>query len=222
MDEPQRLEVQHDAGRNTRLVLRGPVQLRPQVIDLDQANGHKGYHLHVEAGSDCRCQGVIGAQAEERAIYKSVNAGACAVKGAIVSVEVYDGTEERQHFVLARDLPAVEIRVLRDPGRRAAVWRTWSSRPERPELPDLYGCAQIGIAAEEFHLVLSPGWKRCWESEKQQNRQLRDDREPVGKCATSHAIPPSDAGFLASTEMGETDASCLDAGRPPRSGRDRE
>ena len=52
MDEPQRLEVQHDAGRNTRLVLRGPVQLRPQVIDLDQANEHKGYHLDVEANGN--------------------------------------------------------------------------------------------------------------------------------------------------------------------------
>ncbi len=52
MDEPQRLEVQHDAGRNTRLVLSGPVQLRPHVIDLDQANGNKGYHLHVEANGN--------------------------------------------------------------------------------------------------------------------------------------------------------------------------
>ncbi len=52
MDEPQRLEVQHDAGRNTQLVLSGTVQLRPHVIDLNQANGNKGYHLHVEANGN--------------------------------------------------------------------------------------------------------------------------------------------------------------------------
>ncbi len=52
MDEAERLEVQHDSGRNTGLVLRGPVQLCPQVIDLDQANGHKGCHLDVEANGN--------------------------------------------------------------------------------------------------------------------------------------------------------------------------
>ena len=55
-----RLEVKHDAGRSTRLMLRGSMQLRAEIIDLDQAELHERSEFDVEARADRRCERSIG------------------------------------------------------------------------------------------------------------------------------------------------------------------
>ena len=56
----KRLEVKHDAGRSARLILRGSVQLRVEIIHLNQPELHKRNEFDVEARADRRCERGIG------------------------------------------------------------------------------------------------------------------------------------------------------------------
>ena len=77
---------------------------------------------------------------------------ACAIQRAIRSVEVGDSSEKGQKLVLAGKFPAIKIRVQRgvrqENGRKAYL---------ASELPLSNRGAEIGVAAEEFDLVLRLG-----------------------------------------------------------------
>ena len=59
-----RSEMKHDASRSAGLILRGSVQLRAEIVHLNQAELHKGNKFDVEPGADGGGQGRIGSQAE--------------------------------------------------------------------------------------------------------------------------------------------------------------
>lgn len=48
------LEVENDASRSARLVLRSAPEARQQVIELEEANRYKVKGFHVNAGAHCR------------------------------------------------------------------------------------------------------------------------------------------------------------------------
>lgn len=57
-------ETKHDASRGARLILRGSVQLRAEIIHLNQAELHKGNEFDIEPGADGGGKGGIGAECE--------------------------------------------------------------------------------------------------------------------------------------------------------------
>ena len=98
---------------------------------------------------------------------------ACTIQRAIRSVEVGDSSKKGQKLVLARKFPAVKVRVQRgvcqERGRKAY---------KASELPLLYRGAEIGVAAEEFDLVLRLGGGDApdgrQENEKFEEQQPRE------------------------------------------------
>lgn len=56
--------MKHDASRSAGLILRDSVQLRAEIVHLNQAELHKGNKFDVEPGANGGGQGRIGSQAE--------------------------------------------------------------------------------------------------------------------------------------------------------------
>src|SRR5215469_10635553 len=101
------------------------------------------------------------------------NAGA--MKGAVVSVEVYDAAQKRQELVLTGKLPSVEVRVLRDMRRSATVRRTGRAGAEGPELPDFDRSSEIGVAAEEFDFILGLGYGCHTSNKRGENKEPEEN-----------------------------------------------
>ena len=64
-------EMKHDASGGAGLILRGSVQLRAEVVHLNQAELHEGGEFDVEASADGGGEGRVGAETDEaRALLK--------------------------------------------------------------------------------------------------------------------------------------------------------
>ena len=55
-----RSEMKHDASGGAGLILRGSVQLRAQIVHLNQAELYKGSEFDVETSADGGGEGGIG------------------------------------------------------------------------------------------------------------------------------------------------------------------
>ena len=63
--------MEYDTSGRAGLILRRSVQLRAEIIDLNQPELHKGSQFHVETSADGGGKGGIGAEADEaRALLK--------------------------------------------------------------------------------------------------------------------------------------------------------
>lgn len=54
------VRMKHDVSRSAGLILRGSVQLRAEIVHLNQAELHKGNKFDVEPGANGGGQGRIG------------------------------------------------------------------------------------------------------------------------------------------------------------------
>ena len=64
-------EMKHDASGDAGLILRSSMQLRAEIVHLNQAELHQGGEFDVEASADGGGKGSIGAEADEaRALLK--------------------------------------------------------------------------------------------------------------------------------------------------------
>ena len=56
--------MEYDTSGRAGLILRRAVQLRAEIIDLNQPELHKGSQFHVETTADGGSEGSVGAKAE--------------------------------------------------------------------------------------------------------------------------------------------------------------
>ena len=56
--------MKHDASGGAGLILRGSVQLRAEIVHLNQAELHQGSKFEVEAGAEGGGEGRIGTECE--------------------------------------------------------------------------------------------------------------------------------------------------------------
>ena len=56
--------MKHDTSGGAGLILRGSVQLRAEIVQLNQAELHQGSEFDVEASADGGGEGCIGAEAK--------------------------------------------------------------------------------------------------------------------------------------------------------------
>ena len=172
------LKVKDDTGGNARLVLSGCVQTSPDVVNLKEPDRNERKDLKVDAYSCCRGDRSARAKGKKRKIcwrilrfssasdqdmgkrrnlcwkrdlrtdQEGVNTRTGTIQSAIVAAEVRNRAKEGYRFVLERQLPCVQICLLWNSRRSAAIGRARSSWTERPELPDLNRCPQIRVTTE--------------------------------------------------------------------------
>lgn len=105
-----------------------------------------------------------------------MHARAGAVESSVVAIEIGRRSEERKELVLAGELPAVEIRVLRSHGRIAGWW-TQDARADRSSFANPNRSAEIGVAAEEFDLVLRLAGGGDAQGGREDNEKLEQQQQ---------------------------------------------
>src|SRR5216117_3721805 len=79
----------------------------------------------------------LGRKRDLRTDQKGMNARARSIQSAILAAEVADSAEKGYRLVLERQIPSVQVHLLWNRRRSAAIGRTRCSWTERSELPDL-------------------------------------------------------------------------------------
>ena len=138
-----------------------------EVVKLKQPDRHEGEDLHVDAcscrrsdrsarpkakegaaggcilrlfgGSDQNMskRRDLGRKRDLRTDQKGMNARARSIQSAILAAEVADSAEKGYRLVLERQIPSVQVHLLWNRRRSAAIGRTRCSWTERSELLDL-------------------------------------------------------------------------------------
>ena len=181
--------MKHDARGNARLILRGPVQVRVDAIDLEDANRDERSHTPVDATAHRACPRCARAKIVESAAQKwvlrlpgeadqSVSegrefhsqrdlrakqirmfTGAGAIESAVSSVEIHNAPKESRNLYCAENSQPLRLGFCATCGGVPRLGGQGVPGAKRPRLADFDRGAQIGVATEEFDLSLAP-WRR--------------------------------------------------------------